>query len=132
MTGPATGKIPLNECRVFVVDGKRRECGGDVYIHVKGFALAKVTHLDIEAPELEELLKEGRFLSIHGIRGGIRIKVNRGTWIEVMDPLLNQVLMEGEVTRTWVGVKAGGIYIGFRKAQIEKLEALAKKLGFQW
>ncbi|MCW1301276.1 MAG: hypothetical protein QW507_01855 [Candidatus Nanoarchaeia archaeon] len=132
MTGPAVGKILLNNCRIFIVERKRKECEGEVYIHVKGFALARVTHLDIEAPELEQLLKNGKFLSISGIVGGIRIKVMEGVWIEVVNPLLNDVLKIGERTRTWVGVKSGGIYIGFRKKHIEKLEALARKLGFVW
>jgi hypothetical protein len=44
---------------------------------------------------------------------------------------LTEVLQENEKTRTWVGGKFGGIYIGFRKEQIEKLEAIARgKLNF--
>ena len=41
---------------------------------------------------------------------------------------LNQVLKPGEKTRTWVGGKYGGIYIGFRKAEVRKLENLALRL----
>ena len=29
----------------------------DVYIHIKGFSLAKVTHLDVESEELNKILK---------------------------------------------------------------------------
>jgi hypothetical protein len=42
-------------------------------------------------------------------------------------------LKKGEKTRTWVGGKEGGIYIGFKKEQIEKLEKIAReKFGFEF
>jgi len=42
------------------------------------------------------------------------------------------VLEKNEKTRTWVGGKFGGIYIGFRKKEIEKLENLAReRFNFQ-
>lgn len=47
--------------------------------------------------------------------------------VRVIHPLLNQVLGMGEHTRTWVGGKEGGIYIGFKKEEIKKLEKLSKE-----
>jgi len=99
---------------------------------MKGYALARVTHLDIEAPELNEVYPTGggSFLSVCGIESGIKIKLREDLYVRVLHDLLNRVLKPGEKTRTWVGGKDGGIYIGFRKEQIEKLESLAKELGW--
>jgi len=125
MTGPGPGKLLLENARVFL-DGK--EIRAEVYIHVKGFSLARVTHLDIESEELNEILKpkEGGFFSIHGIDSGIEIKFERKK-VRVLHKLLNEVLKKGEKTRTWVGGKEGGIYIGFKKEQIAKLERIARE-----
>jgi len=110
-----------------------------VYIHLKGFALARVTHLDIEHDILDNIVppKRGEFLSIHGIKSGIEIKVEKHVefrkkkisvnGIEILHPYLTKVLKQDEKTRTWVGGKFGGIYIGFRKNEIEKLEKIAKE-----
>lgn len=53
MTGPGPGKLLLEGAKVFVVeDGDTKEIEAEVYIHVKGYSLARVTHLDIESFEL--------------------------------------------------------------------------------
>jgi uncharacterized metal-binding protein len=54
MSGPGIGKLLLEDVRVFV---DNKEIKADVYIHVKGFSLARVTHLDIESDELNKILK---------------------------------------------------------------------------
>ena len=145
MTGPAAGKFPL-KARVFFLSGDKRKKVEDamVYIHLKGYARARVTHLDIEHKALGKLIHRGKgnFLDIEGVRGGaiIRPKIEiqielLGREIEVqglavLSPILNEVLKEGETTRTWVGRKFDGIYIGFRRNEITKLEELAaRKFG---
>jgi len=125
MTGPGIGKLLLENAQVFI-DGK--EIKADVYIHIKGFSLAKVTHLDVESEELNKILKpkEGGFFSIHGIDDGIEIKFEKNR-VKVSHEFLNEVLRKGEKIRTWVGGKDSGIYIGFKKEQIIKLEKVARK-----
>ena len=125
MTGPALGKLLLENAKVFL---DNREIRAEVYIHVKGFSLARVTHLDIESEDLNEILKpkEGGFFSIYGIEGGIEIKFEKKK-VRVLHKLLNEVLKKGEKTRTWIGGKEGGIYIGFKKEQILKLEKIARE-----
>ncbi len=131
MTGPGEGKLLLKGSRVLVVKGYATESleGCEVYIHVKGFSLARVTHLDVEHESLNELLppKEGGFFSIYGIDSGIEIKFDERTRVRVLHPYLEEVLAKGEKTRTWVGGKVGGIYVGFRKEQIVKLERIARE-----
>lgn len=125
MTGPGAGKLLL-KADVFLA-GKK--IVARVYIHVKGYSLARVTHLDIESPKLNLMKKKGDFLGVLGIKNGMEIP---NVKIKILCNLLNKVLREGERTRTWVGQKVDGIYIGFRKVEIEKLEKIAgKNFGFE-
>lgn len=119
MTGPAYGKIPL-KARITL---SGRAITGHVYVHLKGYALARVTHLDIESPKLNLMKVKGDFLGIHGIKGGIELP---HLGVKVSCAKLNKVLKEGEKTRTWVGQKEDGIFIGFRKAEVMKLERVGK------
>lgn len=145
MTGPAAGKFPL-KANVFLLSGDKRKRIEDamVYIHLRGYARARVTHLDIEHAALGKLIHRGKgnFLDIEGVKGGIIIRPKIERQIEllgkemvvqglaVLSPFLNEVLKGGETTRTWVGRKFDGIYIGFRRNEIAKLEELAaKKFG---
>jgi hypothetical protein len=130
LTGPAEGKLPLEARVILHLNGERRELKeAEVYVHLKGYALARVTHLDVEHGFLNTFFKPkgGRFLTIVGVDGGLEVRFQKGK-IMILSLLLNRVLGPGEATRTWVGGKYGGIYIGFRKAQIERLEGLAETL----
>ncbi|MEM0240888.1 MAG: hypothetical protein QXP29_05450 [Candidatus Nezhaarchaeales archaeon] len=126
MTGPGEGKLKIN-AQVYVNGEPLRDA--DVYIHVKGYSLARVTHLDIEHPDVNKYVKphDGRFLKIVGVKGGFMVK--EGTWIMVVKSiLLEDLLKVGEETYAWVGGKPGGMYIGFKKVYVEKLEERAIKL----
>mgnify|MGYP001062037975 CR=1 FL=1 len=140
-TGPSEGKLGLGATVYLVSNGKRIELeDAFVCIHIKGYSLARVTHLDIEHDVLDNLIppKRGRLHDIEGIKGGIEIKLEgkkeieyRGNRTEpqtilIQCPTLNRVLRAGQSTRTWVGGKFGGIYIGFRKNDIGKLEKVAE------
>ncbi|MBI5804395.1 hypothetical protein HY450_04065 [Candidatus Pacearchaeota archaeon] len=57
MSGPGEGKIKLGKA--------------DVYIHLKGKSGASVTHVDIELPELNEIIKSGENTYVGGKRGGV-------------------------------------------------------------
>lgn len=140
MTGPAEGKILLENAEILLLTNLGSiKLDGEVYIHIKGYALAKVTHLDIEHDILDNIIppKRGKFLTVRKIKDGIRIDLDRGKEIQLKNknvivyaikiahPILTEVL-EGRV-RTWIGGKFGGIYIGFRKEQIGKLEKIARE-----
>lgn len=122
MSGPAEGKLLLENSKVFV---NNKEISADVYIHLKGYSLARVTHLDIESEEINVLKpKEGGFYDIYGLENGIEIRINKNS-IKIFHEYLKDVLGSGKRIRTWVGGKEGGIYIGFKKEQIVKLEKIA-------
>lgn len=141
MTGPAEGKLELDS-KIFLLANEGEIRLGDVFvcIHLKGFSRARVTHLDIEHNILDNLIppKSGSLHDIGGIEGGIEIclrgkkeivyqrKKIEPFKLRIFSSVLNEVLKPGQRTRTWVGGKFGGIYIGFRKTEVEKLEKVAE------
>jgi len=136
------GKIRI-DAQVYLLsqEEKLKVTEAPVYIHVKGYMRARVTHLDIENRALGRIIHRGRgnMLEINGIQGGIEIKPKHpaeinldGTRIvvhrlELLHPILNKVLKTGASTVTWVGRKYDGIYVGFKKFEIEELESIVKK-----
>ena len=133
LTGAATGKIKLNS-RVKLLFSEWKELPkADTFIHLKGFSRAKVTHLDVEHPELEVLAAgDGGFFTVRGVDSGLEVKLSNTVGgakaVRIESPLLKEIIRAGETTRTWVGGKTGGFYIGFRKPEITKLEKLAQRL----
>lgn len=127
MTGPGEGKLRLEAEIKLIKDGFVEEVDGEVYIHVKGYSRARVTHLDVESPKLEGLLRgeRGIFTWLYGVRGGIEIKFPGKTTLIISSGLLNEVLSVNEKTRTWVGGKEDGIYVGFRREHVRRLEKIA-------
>lgn len=132
MTGPALGKIKIQNAKVYILEAaKMYELdGAEVYIHLKGFSYARVTHLDIEHEKLNNIIrKDGGYFKIKGIPYGLVIHLTRDKRIVVRHKVINDILMDSEDTFTWVGSKPDGIYIGFKKKHILKLEKLASKLS---
>jgi len=141
MTRASAGKIRINADVYLVLQKEKVKADAAVYIHVKGYMRARVTHVDIEDKIFGKIIHRGRgnMLEITGIKGGIEIKPKspremdiNGSKIlvhalEVHHPLLNEVLGIGESTVTWVGRKYDGIYIGFRESEMKKLEQIAEK-----
>jgi len=140
MTGPAEGKLLLEDAKILLLTNLGSiNLDGEVYIHVKGYSLAKVTHLDIEHETLDNIIppKRGKFLTIRRVKDGIRIELDHEKEIQInnnrvlvyaikiVHPTLINVI--DKETRTWVGGKFGGIYIGFRKNQIRRLEEIARE-----
>ena len=63
MSGPGEGKIKLGKA--------------DVYIHMKGKSGASVTHIDIELPELNDIIKPGENSYVGGKHGGVFIGLKK-------------------------------------------------------
>ncbi len=116
MTGPGIGKFKLKS-KVYL--GKKK-ITADVYIHKKGFSFARVTHVDIESKDLNSVLSgNGEFLTVKGTEYGISIPLKG---IRIFCDELKKILGPGQSTRTWIGQKIDGIYIGFKKPEIQKIE----------
>ena len=128
MTGPAPGKLELKGAKVTLVSGGWRKTLADavVYIHLKGYARARVTHLDVEHPDLEAFVKASGFRRIRGVAGGgVEIALGENRKVVVKHILLVKILPREASTYAYVGVKEGGIYIGFRRDEVRKLEEIA-------
>ncbi|MCD6510250.1 MAG: hypothetical protein J7L11_07700 [Thermoprotei archaeon] len=140
MTGPGPGKIPLT-ARVFLEPPHIELKGVEVYLHVKGYSRARVTHLDIEHPRINDIIPPsgGEFLRIQAFNGGLKIKLRRVvrfddryvTEVRLLCSDINRVIGPGESSIAWVGGKEGGIYLGFRKKYVEALEEIARRRGYE-
>jgi len=63
MSGPAPGKKLLGKA--------------NVYVHEKGKSLARVTHIDIELPELNKILKPKEATYVQAKQGGVFIGLKK-------------------------------------------------------
>ena len=63
MSGPGYGKKFLGKA--------------NIYIHEKGESLARVTHIDIELPELNEIIKPNEASYVQGKEGGVFIGLKK-------------------------------------------------------
>jgi len=128
LTGPAFGKLELKGAEVMLINGGERVVLDDalVYIHLKGYARARVTHLDVEHPDVEHFVGESGFRTVIGVAGGgVKVVLDERRSVVVKHILLTKVIPRGFSTRVYVGVKEGGAYIGFRKNEVRKLEEIA-------
>lgn len=64
MSGPGPGKIKLGTA--------------EVYIHLKGYSNARITHIDIELDELNKIIESGEATYVQGKEGGVFIGLKRG------------------------------------------------------
>ncbi len=120
MTGPGPGKIPL-DAKVFVVkEGRRYELPATVYVHLRGYSRARVTHIDIELPGIEEKIPREGFYGCALYTDGFRIMFGPFD-LHVRSQDLKGVF-PSEETIVYVGRKVGGIYVGFKKKIVERLD----------
>ncbi len=143
MTGPAPGKLRL-KARVLLYSSKRCvEIPCDVYLHVKGWSLARVTHLDLESPLLNEIMPPGghTYCPIKFENSVLRVKLREPAYSKALGILVREIRVESEDlasaipsgTSSWayLGGKAGGVFLGLRREIIAKLEDFARSLGVE-
>ena len=58
-------------------EGKKLLGKADVYVHEKGKSNARITHIDIELGELNEIVKPGEATYVQGKDGGVVIGLKR-------------------------------------------------------
>ena len=140
MTGPGIGKIPL-KAKVYV---KYRSTpfelkNTDIYLHVKGYSLARVTHIDLENEYLNRIMrpKTHTYGKAIGLRDGFKVILFKPTGevaakeiiLKIYEPELT-VLKPYEETIVYVGGKDGGIFIGFKRNILDRLEEFAERRGY--
>ncbi|MBS3090321.1 hypothetical protein J4433_00960 [Candidatus Pacearchaeota archaeon] len=74
MSGPGEGKKLLGKAKV--------------YLHEKGKSNARITHIDIELEELNEIIKPGESSYVQGKEGGVFIGLKR-EMIKLAEKLLS-------------------------------------------
>ena len=58
-------------------EGKKLLKGAKVYIHQKGKSFATVTHIDVEHPDLDKIIRPGEKSFVGGKRGGCFIALKK-------------------------------------------------------
>ncbi|MBS3080216.1 hypothetical protein J4221_01985 [Candidatus Pacearchaeota archaeon] len=58
-------------------EGKKLIGKANVYIHEKGKSLARITHIDIELPELNTIIKPKEATYVQGKEGGVFIGLKK-------------------------------------------------------
>jgi hypothetical protein len=71
MSGPGEGKIKIGKA--------------DVYIHLKGKSRAQITHIDIELPELNDIIKPGENTYVGGKHGGVFLGLKKDMIVRAED-----------------------------------------------
>ncbi len=142
MTGPGPGKIPIDG-KIFLASRSRKislNCA--IYIHLKGYSNARITHIDIECPEINKFFKPSDKLY------GLLNSTNKNIEIVLFHPIiirepafvlrkiviisndLQSSLGERRKEIVYIGGKNGGIFLGFKKNIICILEKnFSKKLS---
>ncbi len=132
MTGPAPGKLPVNTRVELCTSSGCERLDARVYVHLRGWSRARVTHIDVEAPGVENKIPgiagRGVYVRIYGVKEGLVIvPLESPTWklvLKTSDPLLHPI-PPGESCIGFLGVKHGGVYIGFSHPYHRILEHLA-------
>lgn len=58
-------------------EGKKLLGKANVYLHEKGKSLAKVTHIDVELDEINEIIKPNEATYVQGKEGGVFIGLKK-------------------------------------------------------
>ncbi len=140
MTGPGEGKIPVDAAVLLSHGGREVSVECDVYIHVKGYSLARVTHIDVEGPVMNELIKPGESTYVPFRVEGHRLTVRfrKAYYVRSLRAFASSLVIESEVlgevlagvsSMAYVGGKVGGVFLGFHRDVIRRLEEYAASLG---
>ena len=133
MTGPGPGKIPIDAIVEIVMGARTERIDAEVYIHVKGWSRAFVTHLDVEHPAMNTVVAKPYtrfFAKWVYLPIGLSIDCTRAIKpciLRIRSQTLSKIFNTGESDWCCIGGKIGGIYIGFRKNIIQRLENYAAK-----
>ena len=109
------------------LDGVRLE-NAVTFIHIKGYGRARVTHVDIEDKKFNKILppRHSDYPEVVWNSNTVNIPVKGHELVVVSKTLGNIITLDGKL---YVGGKGKGIFFGFHKEQIKKIEEYATDLG---
>jgi len=127
MAGPSVGKISI-DVEVFFED-KPIKC--NVYIHVKGYSRALVTHLDIEG---FDVYADKKYIPAVVVGKLDEVSIVLSNPITVSSMKVKKIrikglriLSAGDRSGAYLRIKEGGVSLGMRRELIKKLEEIARK-----
>ena len=134
LTGPGPGKIPL-DARVYIVKAGSKLAleGALVYLHVRGWSRARVTHLDVEHPGLPGMLslapREGLYGVVSGTGRGLVFEPFKAAWrLEIVEEqVIPRALGRCDRVYGFLGGKIGGVFIGLQSRVLRVLESIASR-----
>ncbi|NPA69354.1 MAG: hypothetical protein GXO26_00970 [Crenarchaeota archaeon] len=134
MTGPGPGKIEIDCEKLIIISGtKTLTIIPRVYIHIKGWSLARVTHIDVEHDDLCEILNIKPREIIGGIlinsKDNIEVKTRKAI-LKIYSKILTSLIPTNYRGGCVIGGKIGGVFIGVRKEIIRILEKYGEKHGY--
>ena len=141
LTGPGPGKIKIADSASLCGKARCIEVACEVYLHVKGWSLARVTHIDVECPEMNSILKPGEGVYVRAAFRNctLRIFLRRRIYLPSLGIVVNEIRVRSDLFSTlenrsswaYLGGKVGGVFVGFRKEIITELEKVAKSMGVE-
>ncbi|NPA24193.1 MAG: hypothetical protein GXO23_07865 [Crenarchaeota archaeon] len=135
MTGPGPGKIEIDCEKVEIEIGRKTlTLRPKIYIHIKGWSLARVTHIDIEHENIENVLgiKRGEIVGGFLIRHRTNVEIiSKKFRLKIYSKTLLKLVPENYKGGCVIGGKMGGIFIGIRKELIQILEEYGKTRGYE-
>ncbi len=119
------GKIPIEDAKVYL-DGSLLP-GAKVFVHIKGYSRARVTHVDVEDPSLKKVIPP-RHSDYPSVVWSTKVEIPvKGHILVLESETLGKILkMQGNL---YVGGKGKGVFLGFHKEQIRELEAFGTSKG---
>lgn len=100
-----------------------------IYIHIKGYSRARVTHIDVQDPELKKIIlpRHSDYPEVLWESPDVEIPVKGHILKLESDILGNLIKLNGNI---YVGGKGKGIFLGLHKEQIIELEKYGTSVGF--
>ncbi len=100
----------------------------NVYIHIKGYSRARVTHIDVQDPEIRKIIlpHHSAYPEISWDSSTVNIPVKGHNLKIINDTLGKLIKLNGNI---YVGGKGRGIFLGLHKEQIKKLEEYGSSIG---
>ncbi len=109
------------------LDGVRLQ-NAVTFIHVKGYGRARVTHVDIEDKRFNKILppRHSDYPEVVWNSDTVKIPVKGHELVIISKTLGGIINLDGKL---YVRGKGKGIFFGFHKEQIQKIEEYATDLG---
>jgi hypothetical protein len=116
-----SGKIPIGG-KVWL-DGN--EIDAKLFLHVRGYNRARVTHIDVEGEKIKGLIRP-RHSVYPEVKWKDKVRIPIYDHVLILEIPEIRLEFKGNL---YVGGKGKGIFLGFHREQIKILEEIARQKG---